>query len=298
MGGVGSTIGKAVSGLTGADAAADAYGNAANAQLSQQQQDRASAVKYAVSDEELQQLQQSISLNNQDIARKQKLLASADPALIEAGNQALQLMQGKSAASLKPLQDQRAQQRQQLQQTLASQLGPDYASSSQGRAALNQFDQQTSAVLTGAQQQAIGQYMGYANNAEQFGNLSQNMQQQNNIAGMYGNQSARRMSAITGTTVNPGLQYAGQQFLANQNMNNMGALFAMAGAKGFGKTSGGFGGGGSEIAGAGNPSMMAGGSDAAAMEAAPMMVANKGGMVPDRIMTLKDVTPKPKKKGK
>jgi hypothetical protein len=200
-------------------------------------------------------------------------------------------MQGKSAAGLKPLQNQRAQQRQQLQASLASQLGPDYATSSQGQNALNQFDQQSADQMNNAQQAAIGQYMGYAQNAEQFGNLNSNMQQSNNFVNQYGDQSRRRMGAITGNTINPGLQYSGQIFANQQAMQNTGKLIG-AGASAFT---------GMPMGGVGQPSgiSMAGGSDASAMGSAGMMAASKGGVVPgDRFMTLKDVTPKSKKKGK
>lgn len=211
--------------LTGANKTAEEYGKAAAGQLDQQRTDRSMAMKYAVSDEELQQLQQSIALNNQDIARKQKILASADPALIEAGNQALQLMQGKNAASLKPLQDQRAQQRQQLQQTLAQQLGSDYATSSQGRAALNQFDQQTANTMTGAQQEAIGKYMNYATVGEQVGNLGQNMDQMNTFSSIYGNQAGRRTNAITGNRVDASLGNAGALYKARAGQGYMDQIF-------------------------------------------------------------------------
>lgn len=283
-GGLGSMLSGTLADLTGASKTADAYGRSANAQLAQQREDRDLALKYAVSDDELQQLQQSIALNNQDIARKQKLLASADPALIEAGTQALQLMQGKSAATLKPLQDQRNRQRQQLEQSLRQKLGPDYATSSQGQAALNQFDQQSSDLSTNAQQNAIGQYMGYVGNTEQFGNLGQNMSQQNNFAQSYANQAVRKVNAVTGNQINPGLQYAGDIYRdkAGEALINKG----IGAGLGMMTKGGGGGAGGGGMAGGGNGEMFA-------------QMAYAGGMIEDKAyLPLKAVIQAPKKSRK
>ena len=124
-------IGNVIGDITGTNRLADAIGSAANAQLEQQRADRQLALQLAEpSAMEIQQLEQAIATNTADIARKQKLLASSDPALIAAGEQALALLQGQEAAALDPLRRQRAEQRAQLEQTLAQRLGPDYATSS------------------------------------------------------------------------------------------------------------------------------------------------------------------------
>lgn len=252
-------IGNLAGDVTGSNRLADVYGQMGQASLNQQTADRQQALGYAKSDQELQQLQQSITLNNQDISRKQALLASADPALIESGKQALSLLQGKSAASLKPLQDQRAQQRQQLQSSLAQQLGPDYATSSAGSAALNQFDQQTANTLTQAQQSAIGQYMGYATNAEQLGSVQSNIQNTNQTANQYGNIASRQIGAIEGNPINAEQQFQGQYQRYNAQNQTLQQLFQGGGSYAMSK----FGGAGGGAAGAGGSSgsgMMAGGA--------------------------------------
>ncbi len=216
--------------ITGANATADAYQNAANAQLAQQRADREQALKFAApSAAELAQLQQSITLNNQDISRKQKLLASADPAMIEAGKQALKLMQGKNASAIAPYQNQRAQQRAQLEQGLSQRLGGDYATSSAGIQALNNFDQQTANGLQAVQQQTLGQFMGYVGGSEQFGNTQANIGNKENIAAAYGNIGSRQANAISGNRIDAQLGYMGdlmrttsqQQFLSSMYQNNM-----------------------------------------------------------------------------
>ncbi len=205
-GGVGNFVGD----LTGSNRMSDAMGRAANAQFAQQQADRTLAMSLAgPSDLEMQQLQQAITLNNQDIARKQKLLDSADPALIEAGHQALALMQGKQAAALGPLQNQRAAQRAALEQNLQKQLGGDYATSTAGIQALNNFDNQTANLSNQVQQQTLAQFMGYTGAAAQLGSQQQNIGNAQSIAQQRGNINNRQLGALFGTPMDPGLQYAG-----------------------------------------------------------------------------------------
>ena len=199
----------------------------ASAQLAQEQADRQAAMSILQPTQaEIQQLQQALAINQQSIGQAQQLIASSDPALVQAGQQALALMQGQEAASLNPLKNQRAQQRSALEAQLASQLGPGYRTSSAGIQALNNFDQQTSNLLEGAQQQAIGQYMGYAGFGAQLGRGQQQTGIQN-ISGLTGQQYGWQQSmanAITGQPINPGLAYTGQLANAQANVANMGTL--------------------------------------------------------------------------
>lgn len=269
-------IAHTANGLLGNNAVADAMGDASNAQLGQQRDDRALALKYANSPEEIQQLQQAVQMNMQDVARKQKLLDSSDPAFLEAGKQALSLMQGKQADALKPLQDQRNRDRQALQSQLQARLGPDYAQSSAGIQALNDFDRQSANLSTNLQQQTLGQFMGYAGMSQQFGNQQNNIANASGIANQYGNIAGRQMNAITGNAINPALGYAGQMANAQNNQQmigmGMGQMYQNRGqlASTFGSMFG--GGGGSVTAGGGASTAMAGGAmDAGGMaSAAPL----------------------------
>jgi hypothetical protein len=196
--------------LTGANRQIDAMQGAANANLAQQKEDRSLALKYAsASPEELAQLQESITMNSQDLERRKKILASADPALIEAGNQALALLQGKESSAVAPFRNERNQQREQLKQTLAQQLGPDYATSTAGIQALNNFDQQTASLGSQVQQQSLAQLLGVTNNAEQFGNIQGNIANSSALAGQYGNIGTRQANAITGNRIDPGQAFIG-----------------------------------------------------------------------------------------
>lgn len=216
--------------ISGANAAARAADAAGQAQYDQQQSDRAQAMQYAAPSEmEMQQLQQAISMNTQDIARKQKILDSSDPALIEAGHQALDLMQGKSAAALGPIQNQRNEQRKQLEASLAQRLGGDYATSSAGIQALNNFDQQTSNLMTTAQQQTLGQFLGVAQNSQQFGSMQPNIANSASLSAQRGNINARQLNAFSGNRVDPTLQFAGDLSSARSQQQFFGQLMSVGG---------------------------------------------------------------------
>lgn len=233
-GGLSQGVGGFMGDLTGANRVAEAYGQAAQAQLGQQTADRQLAMSLMIpTDAEIQQLHQAMAVNQQSITQAQNLINSADPALVEAANQAMGLMQGKSAASLAPIQNQRAQQRSEMEQQLAQQLGSGYRTSSAGIQALNNFDQQTANLMTNAQQSTIGQYMGYAGMGAQLGASQQQQGFQNYLAG---NQQSfgwrqNQVGALQGTPVNPGLQYSGD-IARNQGqaMFGMGPVLSTVGS--------------------------------------------------------------------
>jgi hypothetical protein len=192
--------------------AAKTQGKIANAQLEEQRRTRAQALKAAqASPLEIAQMEQANQLNQQDIQRKQKLLASADPAIIEAGQQALSLLQGKDAASLNPLRSSQAQQRKQLEDRLRAQLGSGYANTTAGIQALAAFDNAAYNSQSTAQQQSLAQLLGVAQNTSANNGLQSNITNSNNLANLYGNQSSRIVSAINGTPITAaGSQFAGQ----------------------------------------------------------------------------------------
>lgn len=275
-------FGNALGDITGSNRTADAIGAASNAQLGQQQSDRTLAMTLAApSDMEMQQLQQAITLNSQDITRKQKLLDSADPALIEAGHQALDLMNGKASAALAPIQSDRAQQRKSLEATLSQRLGGDFATSTAGAQALNEFDRQTSNLMATTQQQTLAQFMGYAGAAEQFGNQQANIQNSAALAQQRGNINVRAINALTGTPVNPGAAYAGDiaRYAGQQQLLTAGASQLWGNSSQMMQSFGGMMGGGGGAAGAGaapavtGPGGAAAGTGAAGGAAGLLMVA-------------------------
>lgn len=208
--GVRSAVGGLWNDISGTTAMAEAQQNAANATLAQQRADREQALKFAApSDQEMQLLEQAISVNSQDIARKQKLLDSADPAFIEAGKQALALMTGAEATTLNPLKNQIARQRKAVENTLAAQLGPDYATSSAGLQALSAFDAQAADTLANQQNQTLGQFMNWTGMSQQYGNQQNNIANAGSLAAQRGNIGVRQANAIQGFQIDPALSQVG-----------------------------------------------------------------------------------------
>lgn len=109
----------------------------------------------------------AINAQKQNVSRQQELFQSLDPAIMEASQQALQLLRGEESKALGPLRQQRQTQRQALLDRLREQLGPGAETSTAGIQALNQFDQQTDSLVSGAQQQTLGQIFGIAQTGAQ-----------------------------------------------------------------------------------------------------------------------------------
>jgi len=231
---VGFAVGGPLGGLVGASHdsgqdAANAQGNIAKAQLAQQRADRKAAMQAAEpSAMELEQLQRSIELNNQDIGRKQKLLDSSDPALIEAGAQALKLLKGEEAKALAPIRSQQAKERQKLEESLRQRLGSGYATSTAGIQALSAFDEQAMNVQTNAQQQTLGQLLGVAQNTSASYGMQNNISNAGNIAQARGNINNRSINAINGTPITgAGAQFVGDLQTAKNNQQTIGNIIGV-----------------------------------------------------------------------
>jgi len=232
----GAAVGASIGGQLGAAGeAGDAAEKAGQAQLQAaregiafQKETREKALAFAEpSVQELKSIQQLsetrlLFLNEQlgNINKQQELLNAVDPALKEAGNQALQLLQGKEAASLSPIKNERQRKRQALENQLAQRLGPGFRSSSAGIEALNRFDDSTDTLLTQAQQSTLNTLLQTSLAARpdvglefsrlgqlQSAFLGQEISARQNIP-------ARQVSAISGTPVNFGqvVQTAGAPF--------------------------------------------------------------------------------------
>lgn len=212
--------------------AADAQGQIAEAQLNQQRTDRAMAVAAAEpSPQEIAQLNRAIALNESDVIRKEKLLASSDPALIEAGKQALELLNGAEAKTLGPLKSKIAKEEQTLRQRLAAQLGPGYENTTAGLQALQAFNEQSSNALSTAQNQTLGQLLGVAQDTSGRYEMQTNISNAGNISSLFGNQSARRVNAITGSPItNAGANFVADLQSARNTQQTIGQMFQLAGA--------------------------------------------------------------------
>ena len=151
-------------------------------------------INAAKSPQEIRALKEAQMRQGRSLARQSKLFDSLDPAIMEASQQALQLLRGEEAKSLGPLKQQREQQRKALVDRLREQLGPGAETSTAGTQALNQFDQETSQTISGAQQEGINQMFGIGQaGAQGRSALNQGAQSLAGIGGMFG-QSAGRMS--------------------------------------------------------------------------------------------------------
>lgn len=212
--------------------AGDAQERIAMAQLEEQRRTRAAAVAAAEpTPQEMQQLERSIALNEQDITRKQKLIDSSDPALIEAGQQALKLLQGADSKALDPIRRQREKDRIKLQEKLQAQLGSGYENTTAGIQALSAFDEATSNAMGNAQQQTLAQLLGVAQNTSASYGMQNNISNSGTLASMFGNQSNRRVAAINGTPITgAGAEFVGdlQQARAQMGLVNLGLQGGMA----------------------------------------------------------------------
>lgn len=181
--------------------------------------------------------QQEISLLNNQYDSSNKMLAyhqaaidrdtanlqAINPAFVEAGQQAYQLLQGKNAPVLDPITQQRSLQRQGLMSQLNSQMGPGAATSSAGQMALNNFDLQTSGLMANAQQSYAGTLLGAAGQGAQlsmndlFGSSNAS---NSSAAGTIGNQTSMQKMQMVGpedyinalNMFNP-TAYAGAQYV-------------------------------------------------------------------------------------
>ena len=153
----------AVGQFIGAQRTAQAQGRAAEAQLAEGRRTQALAMAAAEpSAEEIDRLKSAVKLNEQDIARRTALLESTDPAIIEAGRQALRLLQGQEASTLAPVKRARQETRLTLENQLRKQLGSGFETSSAGIQALARFDQETEALMAQEQDRSLGRLLGVA----------------------------------------------------------------------------------------------------------------------------------------
>jgi len=208
-------MGNVAAGLTGRGSkrAARAAGRAAMARETEARRQQDLAVAAAESPQELAALERSLGTQEKSLERQERLVQALDPAIIEASQQALQLLRGESAAALDPIRKQRDQDRQKLVNTLREQLGSGAETTSAGQQALQNFDFQTSQVLAGQQQQSLSQLFGFGSSGgNQLASVAGGFR---NIAGGFGNIASRKVGALTGTA--GGVTGAsGSQFVQSQ----------------------------------------------------------------------------------
>jgi hypothetical protein len=204
-------VGTAIAQNEAGNRAANAAGNAAQAReaelrtavgqgkegLSNAEARARQVIAAANSPEEMQALRKAFEQQSSVLQKQSKLFDSIDPSVMEASQQALNLMRGEEAKSLAPLRENMKRQRQQLVDRLREQLGPGAETSTAGIQALNRFDQQSSETLFGAQQQSMGNLFGMAQSGAQGRSaLNQGSMALGQLGGLFG-QAAGRKSAAT-----------------------------------------------------------------------------------------------------
>lgn len=268
MGAAGAAVG-AVTGVVGGlisgqatQRAANQQADAARVQLASDQYGRSQAQSFAApSFDEMQQIHKQLDYQSQlydrhieSLKQEQALINSIDPSIMAASQNAKDLLSGKSSALLAPIQQERQNQRNQLENQLRDQLGSGYQTSSAGQEALNRFDQQTSGLMANAQQSAlgsVGQYLGVASQSRPnmiglsnaaFGAVSDMSQR---TLGNYNQFATRQIAAIEGTPINfnNSIRTAGN---SNVGQAMLGNTFSQLGGSVLGYSAGGGSGGGGD----------------------------------------------------
>ncbi len=252
-----AVVGGAVS-YMGAQSSANAAGNAARAQAAQAEANRAAIMGESgqlsnqvnnlanATPQELNILGQSYNAASENLSKQQQLMASIDPALMEASKQALTLLQGGHAAINDPMMQMRQQQRGQLLNQLRATYGPGAETTSAGQRALSQFDNETQMQFQQNQQNSLGQVMGIANSGGNGSNV---------------------MNAIGG------LESVGQGYSAIQQRQINGALNVG------GMTMGAISGSGQQLLQTAGAPFVAQGLQGQAMSSMGNQIANTGGML-------------------
>lgn len=217
----------------GGKAAADAASSAAKASeaVAQKNFNTTARLTKIATQQGMAAFDRDIKNQEKNLSRQEQLISQIDPTIIEASQQALKLLRGDTASSLAPVQNQRAQQRQKLVNSLREQLGPGAETSSAGIKALTAFDSDTNNLLSNQQQSTLSQLSGLAT---QFNTVRPDMfreiqglssfdqgktQLQFQRAGMLSNARYGLQQAAGGQFI--GAQMAGQsqQALGNQLVN-------------------------------------------------------------------------------
>ena len=143
------------------DEAARTQGEIAQARAAKAEEQRQEAIRTSMpTTAELVALDAQHKETERAIMRQEKILASVDPALIEAGSQALKLLRGQEAQIIAPMRAEQDRQRAKLANDIQKQLGPGGLNSTAGQEALNRFDQNAQLTIAQAQQKSLSDLMG------------------------------------------------------------------------------------------------------------------------------------------
>lgn len=193
----------AVGGAASAVGSGIAKGIAAKKQAEAAKAQQKKAINAAkMTPQELKMVNDEIREGERMIARERKVIEAVDPALLEAGKQAYQLLRGKESALLDPVRRNRDRQREVLNENLRRQLGPGFETSSAGIEALSKFDTATSDMLSQVQERAALGLLSSASNtrSQAAAGETAGINAMQNARGGFQNAAARQVNAITGTS--------------------------------------------------------------------------------------------------
>jgi hypothetical protein len=226
---------------------ASAQGKMAKAQQSAADRMRAEALMFAApTSQELDNLTKQVDLYQRMYAQQtatidqlQKQITDVyGPAILEQGKIFYDQLKGQSSGVVKSFDNQRDRQRKQLQAQLVERMGPGALTSSAGVNAMNDFDQKTSDMRAGIEEQSLNSALnrvvalsggqdatskGILNSYNSMSSLL------NNIQTGYGNIQTRQSQAAMGTAA-PVISSAGSQYVGEMGMAKaLGAGFQQAG---------------------------------------------------------------------
>lgn len=203
--------------LSGANRQARAAQNAANAQLAESRSVRDRALNLAeASPQELRAYEQTLKSSERQLANAERMFDSIDPALLEASDQILKILQGEQTSAGGVYEGERARQRQALVDNLRAQYGPGAEFTSLGKRALADFDNNTAVQGVGVQQNSLGTLSNLITTGSNLNTaISNGISNVSGAGRNFGNINTRKINALTGTSQNV-ISGAGGQFIGDQ----------------------------------------------------------------------------------
>lgn len=118
---------------------------------------RATPAEIEALDSVVKQRESAVTQALSETQRFEETVATLDPVIREASEQQLSILRGKAADILKPIQRRRERQKAELEQQLASSIGPGFRTSTAGVQALINFDTATDELMSQTQFNALNQ---------------------------------------------------------------------------------------------------------------------------------------------
>jgi len=239
---------------------AEAQGNIAEAQGSAAERMRREALAFAApTAQELENISKQVALYDRMYSQQtavidqltKQMVDTYGPAIMEQGKQFFKQLQGEASGVVKSFDSQRSRQREQLRQQLIERMGPGALTSSAGVNALNDFDQKTSDMRAGIEEQSLNNAVNRLGSLQQtqgaagstvFNAYSGMSNLLNNIQTGMGNIQSRQVNAAT-LSAQPIIGTAGAEYVSQmgtakaigEGFSQAGKIYAMGKMFGGGK---------------------------------------------------------------